>query len=129
MARATSRASPRRYGRQQALDAARLNVPTLGIVGNLDHTLSEMQLLKTWRPDMKLVLLEGVSHTGKTGIQRQPQLVAEIRQFIAEQAHGGLLAVSPSSASRLDPQGERSVSFLRTRRARSSVVDRAALRC
>lgn len=58
---------------------------TLGIVGNLDHTLAEMQLLKTWRPDMKLVLVDGVSHTGKTGIQRQPQLGTEIRQFIAEQ--------------------------------------------
>lgn len=62
-----------------------VKVPTLGIVGTLDHTLAEMQLLKTYRPDMKLVLLEGVSHTGKTGIQRQPQLVAEIRRFIGEQ--------------------------------------------
>jgi hypothetical protein len=60
-------------------------VPTLGIVGTLDHTLAEMKLLKSYRPDMKLVLLDGVSHTGKTGIQRQPQLVAEIRRFIAEQ--------------------------------------------
>ena len=62
-----------------------VKVPTLGIVGTLDHTLAEMQLLKSYRPDMKLVLLEGVSHTGKTGIQRQPQLVAEIRRFIGEQ--------------------------------------------
>jgi hypothetical protein len=35
--------------------------------------------LKTYRRDMKLVLLEGVSHTGKTGIRRQPELVTEIR--------------------------------------------------
>lgn len=61
-----------------------VKVPTLGIVGTLDHWLKEMQLLKTYRPNMKLVLLEGVSHTGKTGIQRQPELVAEIRAFIAE---------------------------------------------
>jgi pimeloyl-ACP methyl ester carboxylesterase len=62
-----------------------VKVPTLGIVGTLDHTLAEIKLLKSYRPDMKLVLLEGVSHTGKTGIQRQPQLVAEIRRFISEQ--------------------------------------------
>jgi pimeloyl-ACP methyl ester carboxylesterase len=62
-----------------------VKVPTLGIVGTLDHTLKEMQELKKLRPDMKLVLLEGVSHMGKTGIQGQPRLVAEIRAFIAEQ--------------------------------------------
>ena len=82
--RATA-ASLRGY-RDQAVTAEQMKavkVPTLGIVGTLDHTLKEMQLLKTYRPDMKLVLLEGVSHTGTTGIQRQPELVAAIREFIA----------------------------------------------
>jgi len=64
---------------------AAVKVPTLGIVGTLDHTLKAMQALKKIRPDMKLVLLEGVSHTGKTGIQGRPELVTEIRRFIAEQ--------------------------------------------
>jgi hypothetical protein len=64
---------------------AAVKVPTLGIVGTLDHTLKSMQALKTVRPDMKLVLLEGVSHTGATGIQGRPELIAEIRSFIAEQ--------------------------------------------
>ena len=64
---------------------AAVKVPTLGIGGTLDHTLKGMQELKQIRPDMKLVLLEGVSHTGKTGIQGRPELVAEIRKFIAEQ--------------------------------------------
>ena len=64
---------------------AKVKVPTLGIVGTLDHTLKEMQALSKARPDMKFVLLEGVSHTGPTGIQGQPQLVAEIRAFIASQ--------------------------------------------
>ena len=64
---------------------AAVKVPTLGIVGTLDHTLEEMQRLKQARPDMRFVLLEGVSHTGRTGIQGQPQLVAEIRAFIAAQ--------------------------------------------
>ena len=64
---------------------AAVKVPTLGIVGTLDHTLKSMQQLKTIRPGMKLVLLEGVSHTGATGIQGRPELVAEIRAFIAEQ--------------------------------------------
>jgi len=62
-----------------------VKVPTLGIVGTLDHTLKEMQELKRLRPDMKFVLLEGVSHTGPTGIQGRPELVATIREFIAAQ--------------------------------------------
>ena len=62
-----------------------VKVPTLGIVGTLDHTLKEMQELKRLRPDMKLVLLEGVSHTGATGIQGRPELVAAIRDFVASQ--------------------------------------------
>ncbi len=80
-------ASLRGY-KDQAVTAeqmAAVQVPTLGIVGTLDHTLKDMQELKTIRPAMKLVLLEGVSHTGKTGIQGDPRLVSEIRSFIAEQ--------------------------------------------
>lgn len=80
-------ASLRGY-RDQAVTSeqmAAVKVPTLGIVGTLDHTLKAMQELKKLRPAMKLVLLEGVSHTGKTGIQGDPRLVAEIRSFIAEQ--------------------------------------------
>lgn len=62
-----------------------VKVPTLGIVGTLDHTLKDMQQLKRLRPDMKFVLLDGVSHTGPTGIQGRPELVAEVRAFITAQ--------------------------------------------
>ena len=80
-------ASLRGY-RDQAVTLAQMSavkVPTLGIVGTLDHTLKEMQDLRQARPYMKFVLLEGVSHTGPTGIQGRPELVAEIRTFIAAQ--------------------------------------------
>jgi pimeloyl-ACP methyl ester carboxylesterase len=80
-------ASLRGY-RDQAVTAEQMKavkVPTLGVVGTLDHTLKEMELLKTYRPAMKLVLVEGASHTGATGIQRRPELVAAIREFIAAQ--------------------------------------------
>ncbi|HZO46625.1 MAG TPA: alpha/beta hydrolase [Xanthobacteraceae bacterium] len=80
-------ASLRGY-RDQAVTLAQMSavkVPTLGIVGTLDHTLKEMQDLRKARHDMKFVLLEGVSHTGPTGIQGRPELVTEIRTFIAAQ--------------------------------------------
>lgn len=80
-------ASLRGY-KDQAVTAeqmAAVKVPTMGIVGTLDHTLKDMQELKILRPAMKLVLLDGVSHTGKTGIQGDPRLVSEIRAFITGQ--------------------------------------------
>jgi hypothetical protein len=43
-----------------------------------------MQELKRLRPDMTLVLIEGVPHTGPNGIQGRPELVAAIRDFIAK---------------------------------------------
>jgi pimeloyl-ACP methyl ester carboxylesterase len=66
-----------------------VKVPTLGVVGSLDHALKEMQELKKLRPDMKLIVLEGVSHTGATGIQNQPALIVAIREFIAAQPRAG----------------------------------------
>src|SRR5262247_3118765 len=80
-------ASLRSY-HDQAVTAEQMRavrVPTLGIVGTLDHTLQEMQELKRLRPDMEFVLLRGVSHTGPMGIQGRPELPAAIREFIASQ--------------------------------------------
>ena len=79
-------ASLRGYKDQAVTNAqmAAVKVPTMGIVGTLDHTFKAMQELKAIRPAMKLVILDGVSHTGKTGIQGDPRLVTEIRTFIAD---------------------------------------------
>lgn len=61
-----------------------VKVPTLGVVGTLDHTLKDMQALKKLRPDMTLVLVEGAPHSGPTGIQGRPELVNALRDFIAK---------------------------------------------
>ena len=60
-----------------------VKVLTLGVVGTLDHTLKDMQELKRLRPDMTLVLVEGVPHTGPNGIQGRPELIAALRELIA----------------------------------------------
>jgi pimeloyl-ACP methyl ester carboxylesterase len=80
-------ASLRGY-KEQALTEEQLKsvrVPTLIIVGDLDHTLNDSRNLKRLRPDATLVIIEGVSHTGARGIQKHPQLVAGIREFIKTQ--------------------------------------------
>ena len=43
---------------------AAVKVPTLGIVGTLDHTLESVRELQFIRPGMTLVLLEGVTVWG-----------------------------------------------------------------
>ena len=61
--RLATAASLRGY-KDQAVTAeqmAAVKVPTLDIVGTLDHTLKDMQALKNIRPAMKLVLLEEVA--------------------------------------------------------------------
>ncbi len=58
---------------------AAVKVPTL------DYLIKPMQQLKSLRPAMKLVVVEGASHTGIAGILPRPQVITEIRAFIAEQ--------------------------------------------
>ena len=61
--------------------AAAVKVPTLGIVGSLDPWLRQFNELKTLRPDLHLVVLEGATH-GTT--PRQPEFIAQIRSFLAK---------------------------------------------
>jgi pimeloyl-ACP methyl ester carboxylesterase len=59
-----------------------VRVPTLGVVGSLDPVLKDMQALKELRPDMDLVVVDGVSHSGPTGIQAWSGLAATVKGFI-----------------------------------------------
>lgn len=78
-------ASLRAY-RDQALTEEQMKavkVPTLAVVGDLDHALAATKRLAELRPDVVLVVVPGVSHTGPRGIQRHPRLVTAIREFIS----------------------------------------------
>lgn len=59
-----------------------VKVPTLGVVGTLDPALKQMQALKELRPDMALVVVDGLVHSGPTGIQAWSGLAAAIKEFI-----------------------------------------------
>jgi pimeloyl-ACP methyl ester carboxylesterase len=65
--------------------AAAVTVPTLAIVGNRDPNLAGLQNLQKLRPAIKLVVVEGATHGGETGIVRRPELIANLRQFISAQ--------------------------------------------
>jgi pimeloyl-ACP methyl ester carboxylesterase len=70
----------------QAITPAQVSavkVPTLGIVGSLDGNLVGLQNLKKLRPDVRVVVVEGATHTGERGILRRPEFMADLREFIA----------------------------------------------
>ena len=63
--------------------AAAVMVPTLGIVGSLDGNLTGLQALQKMRPTLKLVVIDGASHSGDRGTMRRPEFVAAVREFIS----------------------------------------------
>src|SRR2546423_6352336 len=64
--------------------AAAVTVPTLGVVGSLDRARAGMETLKSLRPDLKLVIVDGASHAGERGILGRPELIAALRKFLAD---------------------------------------------
>ncbi len=48
----------------------------------LDPLLKEVRALKEIRPDMTLIVVDGITHSGSTGIQAWPGLAAAIKDFV-----------------------------------------------
>lgn len=64
---------------------ARVRVPTLGIIGSADPSLTGMQDLKKAMPVLSLVIVEGAAHGGERGVLRHPQFLATLREFLAQE--------------------------------------------
>jgi pimeloyl-ACP methyl ester carboxylesterase len=62
---------------------AAVKVPTLAVVGSLDRALGDFHELKKLRPDVRLVVIEGATHVGDRGVERRPEFIGAIREFIA----------------------------------------------
>ena len=65
------------------VQVANVKVPTLGIVGSLDGYLRDFQELKTLRPEVRLVVIDGATHGGARGARLRPEFIAAVREFIA----------------------------------------------
>ena len=63
--------------------AAAVKVPTLAIGGTDDPMKAGLDTLVQIRPSVKLVVVEGATHTGPRGILRRPELVAALRAFLS----------------------------------------------
>ena len=59
-----------------------IKVPLLGVVGSLDNTKS-MTLLQSLLPSLKVVIIDGATHTGERTAVARPEFVDAVRQFIA----------------------------------------------
>ena len=62
---------------------AAVKVPTLAVVGSLDGALGDFHELKKLRPDVKLIVIDGATHVGDRGVERRPEFIGAIREFIA----------------------------------------------
>ncbi|BBK31263.1 pimeloyl-ACP methyl ester carboxylesterase [Stella humosa] len=78
-------AAARRSNPEQVVtlaDLAATPVPLLGIVGTADPYRKDFERLRTARPGMELVLIEGAAHGNAVG---RPEYVAAVRGFLARQ--------------------------------------------
>src|SRR6187431_360476 len=63
----------------QALTAARF--PMIEIIGTLDPAVSEVEPLRKAHPEIKMLVLEGATHGGETGVLRRPETMKALREL------------------------------------------------
>lgn len=68
---------------------AAVRVPTLVVVGSLDPLVATANQLKSVMPSLKVVVVQGASHTGASGVPRRPEFVNAIREFIVADKNAG----------------------------------------
>ena len=62
---------------------AAVRVATLAVVGSADAALTRVNELKKLLPALKVVVVNGATHTGERGATRRPEFVDAIREFIS----------------------------------------------
>jgi len=66
-----------------AAEMAAVQVPTLGIIGSADGNLAAMQQFAAVLPMLKVVVIDGATHSGTLGVTRRPEFVENVRAFTA----------------------------------------------
>jgi pimeloyl-ACP methyl ester carboxylesterase len=66
-----------------AVQMAAVQVPTLGLIGSADANLAAMKQLTSVLPTLKVVVIEGATHSGTLGVTRRPEFVDNFRAFTA----------------------------------------------
>lgn len=66
-------------------DLVAVKIPTLALVGSEDRNLERVMTLHTLMPAMKVVIIEGATHSGAF---HRREFIAEVRSFVAEHGVG-----------------------------------------
>ena len=72
---------PEQVVRESQLAAT--TVPTIAIVGSEDPSLSGMNALKAIMPALKLVVVDGATHSGEQGAMGRPEFARTVHDFLS----------------------------------------------
>jgi pimeloyl-ACP methyl ester carboxylesterase len=78
-------ASVRRSYPDQVVTAKQMRsikIPTISIIGTADHLLESVRELKKEMPQLKIVTIEGATHSGDRGAVRRPEFVQVLQDFL-----------------------------------------------
>lgn len=64
-------------------DVSALTMPLLAVVGSADPTKAGVDSFKRIKPELKVVVIDGATHSGARGAPGRPEFIAAIREFLA----------------------------------------------
>jgi pimeloyl-ACP methyl ester carboxylesterase len=79
-------AAVQRGNKEQAVtifEVRALKMPLLAVVGSADPIKAGVDTLKTFKSDLKVVVIEGATHSGPRGAPGRPEFAAAVHDFLA----------------------------------------------
>jgi pimeloyl-ACP methyl ester carboxylesterase len=64
-------------------DVRALTMPLLAVIGGADPIKAGVDAFKRIKPELKVVVIDGATHSGARGAPSRPEFVAAIREFLA----------------------------------------------
>ena len=59
-----------------------LSMPLLLVVGSADRSQERIDAFEGLQPELKVVIIDGATHSGPSGAPRRPEFVAAVREFL-----------------------------------------------
>jgi pimeloyl-ACP methyl ester carboxylesterase len=78
-------AAVQRGGKQQVVtpaDVRALSMPMLAVIGSVDPIKASVDAFSKLKPELKVVVIDGASHSGARGAPSRPEFAAAIRDFL-----------------------------------------------
>ncbi len=88
-------AAVQRSNRQQAVtlaDVRALSMPLLAVIGSADPIKAGVDAFSKAKPDLKVVVIDGATHSGARGAPSRPEFAAAIHDFLVAHRAAGSVA-------------------------------------